>query len=255
MGLGLGLGVVRSASVALLGLVACLAACDANGTSSGRTEARSAASNAAASNPAASSTAKTANSSPASSAAAASQPVASNPASNPVSSSTPAMPTSSTTSIATFGAGCFWGVEHIFKDVAGVSDAVSGYSGGTLKNPTYQQICNGDTGHAEVVQVTFDPAKVSYEALVDIFFRLHDPTQVNGQGPDIGDQYRSVIHYHDDAQKATAEKVKAARAPKYKRPIATSIEAASKFYAAEDYHQDYYVKTGKQPYCHYLRPE
>jgi methionine-S-sulfoxide reductase len=159
------------------------------------------------------------------------------------------------TELATFGAGCFWGVEHIFKDVAGVKDAVSGYSGGRVKNPTYRQICEEDTGHAEVVQLTFDPSVVSYEALVDIFFRLHDPTQVNRQGPDIGDQYRSVIFYHDEAQKQTAEKVKAARAPKYKKPIATSIEAAQTFYKAEDYHQDYYVKTGKEPYCHFLRPE
>lgn len=134
-------------------------------------------------------------------------------------------------------------------------DAVSGYSGGKLKNPTYQQICEGDTGHIEVVQLTYDPSKVEYEALVDIFFRLHDPTQANGQGPDIGEQYLSVVFYHDEAQKAVAEKVMAARAPKYKKPIATSIRKAETFYKAEDYHQDYYAKTGKVPYCHYLRPE
>ncbi len=176
---------------------------------------------------------------------------------------TPAMPTNQpaaqpaqpTTALATFGAGCFWGVEHIFKDIPGVLDAVSGYSGGHTKNPTYQQICEGDTGHIEVVQLTYDPAKVSFDTLADVFFRLHDPTQVNGQGPDIGYQYRSVIFYHDDAQKAAAERIKTARAPKYKRPIATTIEAAETFYKAEDYHQDYYVKTGKTPYCHYLRPE
>lgn len=134
-------------------------------------------------------------------------------------------------------------------------DAVSGYTGGDLKNPTYEQICRGNTGHVEVVQVTYDPAKVSFESLVDIFFRLHDPTQVNRQGPDVGDQYRSVIFYHDDAQKLAAEKIKTARAPKHKKPIATSIEPAETFYKAEDYHQDYYVKTGKEPYCHFLREE
>jgi len=157
---------------------------------------------------------------------------------------------------AMFGAGCFWGVEHIFrKQVPGVIDAVSGYAGGTLENPTYEQVCRHDTGHAEVVQVTFDPSKVTYEQLVDYFFRLHDPTQVDGQGPDLGDQYRSVIFYYTPEQKATAEAVKKRRAPKYSRPIATTIEPASTFYKAEGYHQRYYERTGKTPYCHVLRPD
>jgi methionine-S-sulfoxide reductase len=161
----------------------------------------------------------------------------------------------STPQTAIFGAGCFWGVEYIFKDIPGVIDATSGYSGGHVANPTYEQVCSHDTGHVEVVQVTFDPSKTTYEAMVDVFFRLHDPTQVNGQGPDIGESYRSVIYYANDEQKLTAEKIKAARAPKYKKPIATTIEPAREFYRAEDYHQDYYQKHNKTPYCHYLRPE
>lgn len=157
---------------------------------------------------------------------------------------------------AIFGAGCFWGVEHIFEQqVPGVIDAVSGYSGGRTKNPTYKQICEGDTGHVEVVRVRFDPSKVSFEELVDTFFRLHDPTQVDGQGPDIGEQYRSVIFYSTPEQKAIAEKVKERRAPKHRRPIATRIEPAQEFYVAEEYHQQYYVRIGKTPYCHVLRPD
>jgi methionine-S-sulfoxide reductase len=155
-----------------------------------------------------------------------------------------------------FGGGCFWGVEHIFaKEVAGVIDAVSGYSGGRTENPTYKQVCYEDTGHVEVVQITFDPSKVSYEQLVNYFYRMIDPTQMNGQGPDLGEQYRSVIFYYNEEQKRIAEKVRLERQPKYKRKIAVVEEPAQKFWKAEDYHQDYYVKTGKQPYCHVLRPE
>lgn len=157
---------------------------------------------------------------------------------------------------AVFGAGCFWGVEHIFRmQVPGVLDAVSGYSGGKISNPTYQQVSYEDTGHAEVVQVTYDPSKVSYETLVDVFFRLHDPTQINRQGPDIGEQYRSVIFYATEEERATAEAVKARRQTRLKNPIATTIEPAQTFYKAEEYHQRYYQKTGKQPYCHFLQPE
>lgn len=185
-------------------------------------------------------------------------------------SSSPASPSDSTTSgngmskehsmqtteVATFGAGCFWGVEHIFRhQVPGVIDAVSGFSGGKTENPTYRQVCYDNTGHAEVVQVTFDPSKASYEKIVDAFFRLHDPTQVDRQGPDIGDQYRSVIFYHSDAQKEAAQRVKASYQKKFSKPIATTIEPFRSFYKAEDYHQRYYDKTGKQPYCHVLRPE
>lgn len=180
------------------------------------------------------------------------------PASQPSDSSSPVSsnPGSPRLEKALFGAGCFWGVEHIFrKDVPGVVDAVSGYAGGKTANPTYQQVSAHETGHAEVVLVTFDPDKVSYEKLVDAFFRLHDPTQVNRQGPDIGDQYRSVIFYYSPEQKTTAEAVKAKRAPKYARPIATTIEPAPEFYKAEDYHQKYYLRSGSKPYCHVLRPE
>ncbi|MFN5943884.1 MAG: peptide-methionine (S)-S-oxide reductase MsrA [Phycisphaerae bacterium] len=159
------------------------------------------------------------------------------------------------TEIALVGAGCFWGVEHIFAEQDGIINAISGYSGGHVENPTYKQICTDMTGHAEVVQVTFDPAKISYEQVIDIFFRLHDPTQINRQGPDIGTQYRSVIYYYNDEQKAAAQRVKDKFAPRFKRPIATAIEPAKPFYIAEDYHQDYYVKTGKEPYCHVLRDE
>jgi methionine-S-sulfoxide reductase len=157
---------------------------------------------------------------------------------------------------AMFGAGCFWGVEHIFrKDIPGVVEAVSGYSGGKTVNPTYQEICREDTGHAEVVQVKFDPTKTSYAKIVDAFFRLHDPTQVNRQGPDIGDQYRSVIYFYTAEQQKVAEEVKKARASKYTKPIATTIEPAQQFYRAEEYHQKYYLKNGQEPYCHVLQPE
>jgi|GEM_PF-1408882 len=160
------------------------------------------------------------------------------------------------TELAMFGGGCFWGVEHIFaEDVPGVLDAVSGYSGGHVDNPTYKQVSYEDTGHVEVVQITFDPTKVTYEQLVNFFYRMIDPTQVNGQGPDRGSQYRSVVFSYNDAQKEIAEKVKAQRQLTSKRPIAVVTEPAQKFYKAEDYHQNYYVKTGKQPYCHVLRPE
>jgi peptide-methionine (S)-S-oxide reductase len=146
---------------------------------------------------------------------------------------------------ATFGAGCFWGVEHFFAEVPGVSDAVSGYEGGDADNPTYKQVCTGDTNHAEVVQVTFDPAKVSYATLVDLFFKMHDPTTMNRQGPDIGTQYRSAIFTHGEEQERVAkERLEAAKASgRYKRPIVTSIEPAQTFWKAEDYHQDYFEKN------------
>ena len=159
------------------------------------------------------------------------------------------------TEVALVGAGCFWGVEHIFAEQPGILDAVSGYSGGHVDNPTYKQICTDPTGHAEVVKVSFDPAKISYEQVIDVFFRLHDPTQINRQGPDIGTQYRSVVYYYNEEQRAAAERVKLKFGPRFKRPIATAVEPAKKFYTAEDYHQNYYVKTGKEPYCHILRDE
>jgi peptide-methionine (S)-S-oxide reductase len=153
--------------------------------------------------------------------------------------------------IATFGAGCFWGVEAKFRAVPGVLDAVSGYSGGHTVNPSYKDVCTDETGHAEVVQVTFDPAKVSYETLLDTFWQMHDPTQVNRQGPDFGSQYRSAIFFHSPAQEAAAKKSKAAfeASGKLRGPIATEITAAGPFYRAEEYHQRYLEKRGAAS-CH-----
>jgi peptide-methionine (S)-S-oxide reductase len=151
------------------------------------------------------------------------------------------------TQIATFGAGCFWGVEHAFRQVAGVLDAECGYTGGATDNPTYEQVCSGKTGHAEVVRVTFDPAKVSFEDLLGTFFSCHKPTQLNRQGPDIGTQYRSAIFVENDAQRAAAEKAKAAEdaSGKWDKPVVTEIADAAPFYRAEEYHQRYFEKTGR----------
>ena len=151
---------------------------------------------------------------------------------------------------AMFGAGCFWGVESFFREVPGVIDAVSGYAGGRNANPTYRQVCGGDTNHAEVVEVTFDPAEVSYAKLVDLFFKMHDPTQLNRQGPDFGTQYRSVIFTHSPEQARIAQerKVAAAASGRYKRPIVTVIEPAQPFWRAEEYHQRYFAKNGGS--CH-----
>lgn len=153
---------------------------------------------------------------------------------------------------ATFGAGCFWGVEYQYRKIPGVLEAFSGFAGGTVENPSYKQVCYENTGHAEVIQVTFDPAKVSYRTLVEYFFRMHNPTQVNRQGPDIGDQYRSVIFTHSEEQRRVAEAVKAAltAAKVYAKPIATKIEDEKPFWKAEEYHQRYYEKKGSKPYCH-----
>ena len=152
---------------------------------------------------------------------------------------------------ATFGAGCFWGVEAAFRQVPGVTDTAVGYAGGTTDNPTYKEVCTDRTGHAEVVQVTFDPDKVSYDTLLDAFWGNHDPTQKNRQGPDVGTQYRTVIFYHDDAQRAAAEASKAEieRSGRFKRPIATEIVPAQTFYRAEEYHQQYLEKRGLAS-CH-----
>lgn len=152
---------------------------------------------------------------------------------------------------ATFAAGCFWGVEASFRAFPGVIDAVSGYTGGHTEHPTYEQVCGGDTGHAEAVEVRFDPAKVSYEALVRKFFALHDPTQLNGQGPDVGEQYRSVIFFHSQEQKEIAEKVKQELGSDYlPKTIATSIEPIRTFWRAEDYHQRYAEKNPGRVVCH-----
>jgi peptide-methionine (S)-S-oxide reductase len=155
-----------------------------------------------------------------------------------------------TTETATFGAGCFWGVEWVFRKVPGVIDAVSGYSGGTTVNPTYREVCGHRTGHAEVVRVTFDPAVVTYGQLLEVFWAMHDPTQVNRQGPDIGDQYRSVIFTESPEQLVTATGSKAEAQARFDRPIATEIEPLEAFYPAEDYHQRYYEGNGHTPYCH-----
>lgn len=154
------------------------------------------------------------------------------------------------TAIATFGAGCFWGVEAAFRQLPGVIEAVSGYSGGTLENPSYEQVCSGRTGHAEVVQVTYDPGVASYEALLDLFWRMHDPTTLNRQGPDVGTQYRSAIFYHTPEQAEQARRSKEAleTSGAHKRPVVTQIEPASAFFAAEDYHQRYFEKHGVS--CH-----
>jgi len=143
----------------------------------------------------------------------------------------------------TFAAGCFWGVEKAFRGIPGVLDAMSGYTGGHVKKPTYEKICSGTTGHAEAVEISFDPAQVSYETLVRKFFSIHDPTELNRQGPDIGTQYRSAIFYHSPEQKGIAERVKKELATNYHpKTIATEITAAGSFWKAEEYHQRYFEK-------------
>ena len=159
--------------------------------------------------------------------------------------------TNKTMEKATFGAGCFWCVETIFKHVKGAESVTSGYSGGEKKNPTYQQVASGQTKHAEAVQIQFDPEKISYQELLEIFWKTHDPTQLNRQGADVGPQYRSVIFYHNDHQKETAKafKNKLDKAEIWDKPIVTAIEPYKNFYSAEDYHQDYYANNKNQGYC------
>lgn len=154
---------------------------------------------------------------------------------------------------AVFAAGCFWGVESIYQQIDGVVDTTVGYVGGKTENPTYKDVCYKDTGHAEAVEIVYDPARVSYETLLDIFWRAHDPTTLNRQGPDVGSQYRSAVFYYTPEQKAAAEKVKAAAQKKWKKPIVTEISPAAIFYPAEDYHQDYFAKKGIKKSCHFLR--
>jgi peptide-methionine (S)-S-oxide reductase len=152
---------------------------------------------------------------------------------------------------ATFGAGCFWGVEATFRQVPGVLETAVGYLGGTLEHPTYEDVCTGRTGHAEVVEVTYDPARVGYGDLLDVFWTNHDPTTLNRQGPDRGTQYRSAIFYHSPEQRAAAEASKSAldASGRFRSPIVTEITAASPFYRAEDYHQQYLEKRGLAS-CH-----
>jgi len=149
-----------------------------------------------------------------------------------------------------FAGGCFWGTEHYFKKAKGVLSTSVGYMGGHTQNPTYKQVCYENTGHAETVEVIFDPSQTNYEAVAKLFFEIHDPTQVNGQGPDIGDQYRSAVFYIDDEQKKTAEKLVSLLQSKGLN-VVTQIAPADRFWPGEEYHQDYYDKTGKQPYCHF----
>jgi peptide-methionine (S)-S-oxide reductase len=156
------------------------------------------------------------------------------------------------TETATFGAGCFWGVEYVFERVPGVLVTEVGYAGGHTENPTYRDVCSARTGHAEVLKVEFDPALVSYDQLLEVFWAMHDPTQVNRQGPDVGDQYRSLILTHSDEQQRAAEASRQKAQERFSRPIATQIEPAGPFYAAEEYHQRYYDKNGHEPYCHVI---
>jgi peptide-methionine (S)-S-oxide reductase len=153
--------------------------------------------------------------------------------------------------IATLGGGCFWCLEAIYNDLRGVEKVVSGYSGGEKRNPSYQEVSRGDSGHAEVVQITFDPHLVSYEDLLKVFFTIHDPTTLNRQGADVGTQYRSVIFYHDQSQLEIAERVMAEIAAEqiWTDPIVTQIEPFEEFFIAEDYHQDYFKRNPNQGYC------
>ncbi|MBX9878753.1 MAG: peptide-methionine (S)-S-oxide reductase MsrA [Candidatus Obscuribacterales bacterium] len=156
---------------------------------------------------------------------------------------------------ATFGAGCFWGVEETFRQVTGVSETAVGYMGGTLNSPTYEDVCTDETGHAEVVQLTYDPSKVSYEQLLKIFWGLHDPTTLNRQGPDIGSQYRSGVYFHTKEQEQAARNLKSKldTSGHFKRPIVTEIEPAQTFWRAEEYHQKYFQRRGL-PSCHVPQP-
>ena len=158
--------------------------------------------------------------------------------------------------VATLGGGCFWCLEAIFSELEGVIEAVSGYSGGQVDNPGYEEVCSGETGHAEVVQVTFDPTVVSYAEILEVFFAIHDSTTLNRQGNDVGTQYRSVIFTHSEKQKATAEAMIGKVAGKWGEPIVTEVTACEKFFQAEDYHQDYFRNNRFRPYCQFVvRPK
>ena len=157
-----------------------------------------------------------------------------------------------TTEIATIGGGCFWCLEAVFQQLRGVERVESGYSGGPRPDPTYEQVCDGNTGHAEVVRITFDPAVVSYREILEIFFTIHDPTTLNRQGNDRGTQYRSVIYTHSDAQMTTAHQVIAEMAHVWDAPIVTELAEAPVFYKAEAYHQDYYINNPMQSYCAFV---
>jgi peptide-methionine (S)-S-oxide reductase len=160
------------------------------------------------------------------------------------------------TELATYGGGCFWCVEAIFQRLDGVKSVTSGYAGGKKEDPTYKEVCGGDTGHAEVIQIEYDPKKITYAQLLDVFWQAHDPTTLNRQGADRGTQYRSIILYHDERQKQIAEASKKAAAGQFKDPIVTEIVPLSKFYKAEGYHQNYYNDNSNAPYCQFvIRPK
>ncbi|MCX8091267.1 MAG: peptide-methionine (S)-S-oxide reductase MsrA [Verrucomicrobiae bacterium] len=177
-------------------------------------------------------------------------------AAEPKTNSTSLMKTTNQLERATLGGGCFWCMEAVFERVPGVRAVTSGYAGGHVANPTYEQVCTGETGHAEVVQIEYDPARVSFEQLLELFWKAHDPTSLNRQGADVGTQYRSVIFYENERQKLAAEKSKADAARNFSRPIVTEIAPLKAFYPAEAYHQDYYRKNPNAAYCRMvIRPK
>ena len=155
---------------------------------------------------------------------------------------------------ATFGGGCFWCIEAVFQRLTGVTHVESGYMGGHVDNPIYRQVCGGDTGHVEVVRITYNPEQISYRDLLEVFFTVHDPTTLNQQGNDVGEQYRSVIFYENEEQQRIAEDKlgELTEAKAFPEPIVTAVEPASKFYKAEDYHQNYYNENSRQPYCMFV---
>jgi peptide-methionine (S)-S-oxide reductase len=168
------------------------------------------------------------------------------------------IPAGKKTDTATFGTGCFWCTEAVFQELKGVLKATSGYTGGHVANPSYEEVCTGTTGHAEALQIIYDPAVITYDELLEVFWEAHDPTSLNRQGNDVGTQYRSAIFYHNDEQKEKAEHYKAElnKSGAYDKPIVTEITGVTKFYPAEDYHQNYYNTHGSQPYCYLvIRPK
>ena len=173
-------------------------------------------------------------------------------------SNTDATPVNLNTDTATFGNGCFWCTEAVFQQLEGVLKVSSGYSGGHVVNPTYKEVCTGTTGHAEVIQIIYDPSKISFDELLEVFWQTHDPTTLNRQGNDVGTQYRSAVFYHSKEQKEKAEKYKAEldKSGAFNKPIVTEVTHFTSFYVAENYHQDYYNNNGEQPYCTYvIRPK
>ena len=172
-----------------------------------------------------------------------------------INSHTPALvpPVEAGWEVITLGAGCFWCTEGVFQQLPGVRSVTSGYMGGTVPHPTYEQVCGGRTGHDEVTRIVYDPKETTLQSLLEVFWKMHDPTQLNGQGGDIGTQYRSAIFYSDEEQKRVAEASRDAAAKKFAKPIVTEITAAEEFYPAEGYHQDYYRQNkGRNPYCSYV---